>query len=143
MISIIGLSRLRKSKGIGQSEIAEILGINQSQVSEIERGIRPMSSKYETILINQFGKDECDKFMVEANDDRRIAIRGSKNAIAQDTNGNVRQHSNNKANDDNEDNLQKRLEECLTELEKAKKDLEHANKRIDKLLSIIENLSKE
>ena len=36
--------------------MAEILGINQSQISEIERGIRPMSAKYEEILIKQFGK---------------------------------------------------------------------------------------
>lgn len=143
MISVIDILSLRKSKGKGQSDIAEILGVNQSQVSEIERGIRPMPSKYETTLIEQFGKDVCDKFMVEANDDRRIIIHGNKNAVAQDTNGNVRQHSTNTSDDDSEDDLQKKLEDCQAELAKTKKDLDLANKRIDKLLSIIENLSKE
>lgn len=136
MERVIDIAALRRSKKIKQSKMAEILGINQSQISEIERGIRPVSTKYEEILIEQFGKDVCDNFRVPSQDNRRIIIKDNANisgSVHQDTyNGCVPS-----------DSLQQQLNECHTELTKTKKELEQANKRIDKLLSIIENLSKE
>lgn len=140
MKKIIDIAALRKAKKIKQSEMAEMLGINQSQISEIERGIRPVSAKYEEILIEQFGEDVCDEFRVSSQDNRRITINGDvkgRARVSQDTNNNCAQ--TNSGNDD----LQTQLNECRTELAKTKKELEQANKRIDKLLSIIENLSKE
>lgn len=52
--------------------MAELLKINQSQISEIERGIRPMSVKYEDILVARFGNEICEKHSVETDNDRRI-----------------------------------------------------------------------
>lgn len=136
---IIDIASLRKSKNIKQSEMAELLGVNQSQISEIERGIRPVSSKYEDILVEQFGKNICDKFRVSSQDNRRITIKGDVKG-----NGSVHQDNNNCTSIDlNDKDLQIRLNKCCTELAKVKKELEKANNRIDKLLSIIENLSKE
>ncbi|WP_302983185.1 helix-turn-helix domain-containing protein [uncultured Muribaculum sp.] len=135
---IIDIASLRKSKNIKQSEMAELLGVNQSQISEIERGIRPVSSKYEDILVAQFGKNICDKFRVSSQDNRRITIKGDVKG-----NGSVHQDNNCTSIDLNDKDLQIRLNECCTELAKVKKELEKANNRIDKLLSIIENLSKE
>lgn len=140
MERVIDIAALRKANKIKQSEMAEMLGINQSQISEIERGIRPVSAKYEEILIEQFGEDVCDEFRVSSQDNRRITVNGDVKGharVSQDTNNNCAP-----ANSDNVD-LQTQLNECRTELSKTKKELEQANKRIDKLLSIIENLSKE
>ena len=141
MERVIDVAALRKEKKIKQSKMAEILGINQSQISEIERGIRPVSTKYEEILIEQFGKDVCDNFRVASSDNRRLSVKGdvsvSGNGSIQDTNKTI------VASHSDEDNLQAQLDECRAELAKTKKELEQANKRIDKLLSIIENLSKE
>lgn len=120
--------------------MAEMLGINQSQISEIERGIRPVSAKYEEILIEQFGKDVCDNFRVASQDNRRIVIKGDVKDY-----GHVHQDTNNggTSSGTTDKDLRTRYDECRAELTKTKKDLEQANKRIDKLLSIIENLSKE
>lgn len=141
MQRVIDIAALRKAKNIKQSEMAEILGINQSQISEIERGIRPVSTKYEEILIEQFGKDICDNFRVTSQDNRRLSIKGdanvSDNGSIQDSNKSISTACTDDAN------LCQELEDCRAELAKTKKDLEQANKRIDKLLSIIENLSKE
>lgn len=139
MERVIDIAALRKAKKIKQSEMAEMLGINQSQISEIERGIRPVSTKYEEILIEQFGKDVCDNFRVASQDNRRIVIKGDVN------NGHIHQDTNNgcASSDTTEKDLQTRYDECCAELDKTKKDLEQANTRIDKLLTIIENLSKE
>lgn len=139
MEKVIDIAALRKAKKIKQSKMAEILGINQSQISEIERGIRPVSPKYEGILIDQFGEDVCDNFRVASQDNRRLSIKGDVKGsakVSQDTN-------NNSAQMEMDRNLQSELDECRAELAKTKKDLEQANKRIDKLLIIIENLSKE
>lgn len=140
MKRVIDIAAFRKAKNIKQSEMAEILGINQSQISEIERGIRPVSTKYEEILIEQFGKDVCDNFRVASQDNRRIVIKGDVK-----DNGHVHQDTNNGCvpSDTTDKDLQTRYNECCAELAKTKKELEQANKRIDKLLSIIENLSKE
>lgn len=140
MESVIDIAALRKAKNIKQTEMAEILGINQSQISEIERGIRPVSTKYEEILIEQFGKDVCDNFRVASQDNRRIVIKGDVK-----DNGHVHQDTNNGCvpSDTTDKDLQTRYEKCCAELAKTKKELEQANKRIDKLLTIIENLSKE
>lgn len=136
MERVIDIAALRKAKNIKQSEMAEMLGINQSQISEIERGIRPVSTKYEEILIEQFGKDVCDNFRVTSQDNRRIIIKDNANisgSVHQDTyNGCVPS-----------DNLQQQLDECRAELTKTKSELERAQKRIDKLMTIIENLSRE
>lgn len=141
MERVVDIAALRKAKKIKQSEMAEMLGINQSQISEIERGIRPVSAKYEEILIEQFGEEVCDNFRVASSDNRRLSVKGnvfvSGNGSIQDTNKTII------AGHPDEDNLQAQLDECRSELAKTKKDLEQANKRIDKLLSIIENLSKE
>lgn len=141
MERVIDIAALRKAKKIKQAEMADLFGINQSQISEIERGIRPVSTKYEEILIEQFGKDVCDNFRVASSDNRRLSVKGdvsvSGNGSIQDTNKTI------VASHSDEDNLQAQLDECRAELAKTKKDLEQANKRIDKLLSIIENLSKE
>lgn len=139
MERVIDIAALRKAKKIKQSEMAEMLGINQSQISEIERGIRPMSAKYEEILIEQFGKDICDSFRVASQDNRRIVIKGDVKS-----NGHVHQDTNNgcASSDTIDKDLQNRYDECCAELTKTKKELEQANRRIDKLLSIIENLSK-
>lgn len=140
MERVIDIAALRKAKKIKQSEMADILGINQSQISEIERGIRPVSTKYEEILIEQFGKDVCDNFRVVSQDNRRIVIKGDVKG-----NGHVHQDTNNgcASSGTTDKDLQTRYDECCTELTKTKKELEQANKRIDKLLTIIENLSKE
>lgn len=140
MERIIDIAALRKPKKIKQSEMADILGINQSQISEIERGIRPVSTKYEGILIDQFGKDVCDNFRVASQDNRRLSIKGDVKGsakVSQDTN------NNSSPMDEHSNDLQSELDECRAELAKTKKDLEQANKRIDKLLTIIENLSEE
>lgn len=136
MERVIDIAALRKAKKIKQAEMAGMLGINQSQISEIERGIRPVSTKYEEILIEQFGKDVCDNFRVTSKDNRRIIIKDNANisgSVHQDTyNGCVPS-----------DNLQQQLDECRAELTKTKSELERAQKRIDKLMTIIENLSRE
>ena len=141
MERVIDIAALRKSKNIKQSEMADILGINQSQISEIERGIRPVSTKYEEILIGQFGEDICDKFRVTPQDNRRLSVKGDVSVSG----GGSIQDSNKTVNTSNsvDDTLQAQLDECRAELAKTKKELEQANKRIDKLLSIIENLSKD
>lgn len=72
MESVIDIASLRKHQNIKQSDMAELLGINQSQISEIERGIRPVSTKYEEILVAHFGKDKCDEYRVETGNDRRL-----------------------------------------------------------------------
>lgn len=140
MERVIDIAALRKAKKIKQSEMAEMLGINQSQISEIERGIRPVSVKYEEILIEQFGEDVCDEFRVSSQDNRRITVNGDVKGharVSQDTNNGCASSAT------TDKDLQTRYDECCAELTKTKKELEQANKRIDKLLSIIENLSKE
>lgn len=136
MERVIDIAALRKAKNIKQSEMAEMLGINQSQISEIERGIRPVSTKYEEILIEQFGKVVCDNFRVTSQDNRRIIIKDNASI-----NGSVHQDTYNGRSQ--ADNLQKQLDECRAELTKTKSELERAQKRIDKLMTIIENLSRE
>lgn len=141
MERVIDIAAFRKAKKIKQSKMAEILGINQSQISEIERGIRPVSTKYEEILIEQFGKDVCDNFRVASQDNRRLSIKGDANVSG---NGSIQDSDKSiSIAGTDESNLRQELEDCRAELAKAKKDLEQANKRIDKLLTIIENLSKE
>lgn len=135
MERVIDIAALRKAKNIKQSEMAEILGINQSQISEIERGIRPVSTMYEEILIEQFGKDVCDNFRVVSQDNRRIIIKDNASI-----NGSGHQDTYNGCSQT--DNLQKQLDECRAELTKTKSELERAQKRIDKLMTIIENLSR-
>lgn len=140
MEKVIDIAALRKTKKIKQSEMAEMLGINQSQISEIERGIRPISAKYEKILIEQLGEEICDEFRVSSQDNRRLMVNGNVKGharVSQDTNNNCT------ATTANGDKLQAQLNECRTELARTQRELEQANKRIDKLLSIIENLSKE
>lgn len=141
MERVIDIAALRKAKKIKQSEMAEMLGINQSQISEIERGIRPVSAKYEEILIEQFGEEVCDNFRVASTDNRRLSIKGdvsvNGNGSIQDANKTINTHIA------GEEALRTQLDGCRAELDKTKKELEQANKRIDKLLSIIENLSKE
>lgn len=140
MERVIDIAALRKAKKIKQSKMAEILGINQSQISEIERGIRPVSTKYEGILIDQFGKDVCDNFRVASQDNRRLSIKGDVKGYAKISQDTI---NNSASTGENNNDLQSELDECRAELAKTKKDLEQANKRIDKLLTIIENLSKE
>ena len=93
MKDVIDMASLRKSMKIKQGEMAKILGINQSQISEIERGIRPVSAKYEEILVEQFGKDVCDSFRVASPDNRKLSVKGnvavSGNGSIQDTNKTV------------------------------------------------------
>ena len=90
---VIDIAALRKSMKIKQEDMAKILGINQSQISEIERGIRPVSSKYEDILVAQFGKDVCDNFRVASQDNRKLSVKGnvavSGNGSIQDLNKTV------------------------------------------------------
>lgn len=136
MERVIDIAALRKAKKIKQAEMAEMLGINQSQISEIERGIRPVSARYEEILIEQFGKDVCDNFRVASQDNRRIILKDNASI-----NGSVHQDTYNGCSQ--ADNLQKQLDECRAELTKTKSELERAQKRIDKLMTIIENLSRE
>ena len=93
MENIIDMAALRKSMKIKQDEMAKILGINQSQISEIERGIRPVSPRYEEILVDQFGKDVCDNFRVASQDNRKLSVKGnvtvSGNGSIQDINKSV------------------------------------------------------
>lgn len=72
MESVIDIAKLRKSLDIKQSDMAKLLDVNQSQISEIERGIRPVSTKYEEVLTAHFGKDKCDEYRVETENDRRL-----------------------------------------------------------------------
>lgn len=136
MERVIDIAALRKAKNIKQSEMAEILGINQSQVSEIERGIRPVSAKYEEVLVEHFGEDTCNKFRVISQDNRRIIIKNNASIS-----GSVNQNTYNGCVPS--DSLQLQLDECRAELSKTKSELERAQKRIDKLMAIIENLSRE
>lgn len=136
MERVIDIAALRKAKKIKQAEMAEMLGINQSQISEIERGIRPVSAKYEEILVEQFGKEVCDEFRVSSNDNRRLTVNGDIKGHAR-----VSQDTYNGCSSDS--NLQAQLDECRADLSKTKAELERAQKRIDKLMAIIENLSRE
>ena len=74
--------------------MANILGINQSQVSEMERGIRPISAKYEEVLVDQFGKELCDNFRISSQDNRRLSVKGNVsvngNGSIQDSNKEIR-----------------------------------------------------
>lgn len=136
MERVIDIAAIRKAMNIKQSDMADILGINQSQVSEIERGIRPVSAKYEEVLVEHFGEDVCDRFRVISQDNRRIIIKDNANingSVHQDTYNGCVPH----------DSLQLQLDDCRAELTKTKSELERAQKRIDKLMSIIENLSRE
>lgn len=133
---VISIAALRKAKNIKQSEMADILGINQSQISEIERGIRPVSAKYEEILVAHFGEDVCERFREASQDNRRIIIKDNASVK-----GSVHQDNYNGCAPS--DSLQIQLDECRAELSKTKAELERAQKRIDKLMGIIENLSRE
>lgn len=77
MENVINIAALRKSMKMKQEDMAKILGINQSQISEIERGIRPVASKYEEVLVEQFGKDVCDNFKVASSDNRKLSVKGN------------------------------------------------------------------
>lgn len=140
MKTVIDLAALMEEHKISQRKMAEILDVSQSYVSEIKNGRKPLSSKHEELLIMQFGKDICDSFRVATQDNRRIVIKGDIKGS-----GHIHQDTNNgcASSDITDNDLQTRYNECCAELTKTKKDLEQANKRIDKLLSIIENLSKE
>lgn len=140
MKTVIDLAALMEERKISRRKMAEMLDVSQSYVSEIKNGRKPLSAKHEELLIVQFGKDICDSFRVASQDNRRIVIKGDVKG-----NGHDHQEANNRsASSDTTDNdLQTRYDECCAELTKTKIELEQANKRIDKLLSIIENLSKE
>lgn len=94
MESVINIAALRKSLKIKQEDMANILGINQSQVSEMERGIRPISAKYEEVLVDQFGKELCDNFRISSQDNRRLSVKGNVsvngNGSIQDSNKEIR-----------------------------------------------------
>lgn len=142
MKRVIDLKSLRDAVGKTQIEIAELLGVGQSYISEIESGNKNVSKRGEAILIAQFGEDICDKFRIDKIDARRTQnfkgpVSGGKMPMGDLYEGEQRPPQTTGLD------LQSQLDECRAELAKAKKDLEQANKRIDKLLSIIENLSKE
>ena len=142
MKTTIDIAALMDEHDISQRKMAEILNVSQSYVSEIKNGRKPLSLKHEELLIMQFGKEICDNFRVAKIDARRTqnfkgSVSGGKMPMGDLYEGG--QQSSQATDID----LQSQLEECRAELAKAKKDLEQANKRIDKLLSIIENLSKE
>lgn len=142
MRKVIDLKSLRDAVGKTQIEIAEILGVGQSYISEIENGNKNVSKRGEEILITQFGEDICDKFRIDKVDARRTQnfkgpVSGGKMPM-----GDLHEGDQRPAQTTDPD-LQAQLNECRAELVKTKKELEQANKRIDKLLSIIENLSKE
>ena len=145
MKKVIDLKSLRDALGKTQVEIAEILGVGQSYISEIENGNKNVPKRGEAILIAQFGEDICDKFRIDKIDARRTQnfkgpVSGGKMPMGDLHEGGQQAQSRKQTT---EPDLQARYDECCTELAKTKKDLEQANKRIDKLLSIIENLSKE
>lgn len=140
MKTVIDLAALMEERKISQRKMAEILDVSQSYISEIKNGRKPLSAKHEELLIFQFGKDICDSFRVASQDNRRIVIKSDVKG-----NGHDHQEANNSSasSDTIDKDLQTRYDECCAELTKTKIELEQANKRIDKLLSIIENLSKE
>ena len=141
MKKVIDLAGLRGAVGKTQTEIANILGVQQSYVSEIENGKKNVSKRGEEVLIAQFGKDICDQFRVDKVDcSIRPTFNGAVKAHKQQFAQNLTEieHSNTSNSD-----LQEQLTKCQVELAKTQKELEQANKRIDKLLAIIENLSKE
>lgn len=142
MKKVIDLKSLRDAVGKTQMEIAEILDVGQSYISEIENGNKNVSKRGEALLIAQFGEDICDKFRIDKVDARRTQnfkgpVSGGKMPMGDLYEGDQRPAQT------TDPDLQAQLNECRAELAKTKKELEQANKRIDKLLSIIENLSKE
>ena len=64
-MSRIDIARLRKSNGMSQSELARELQINQSFLSAIENGRSPLPLEKEDMLMNIFGLDSLDDYMVD------------------------------------------------------------------------------
>lgn len=142
MKKTINLCALREDVQKTQREIADILHVGQSYVSEIESGRKYISKEKLGILVEMFGQDVCDKYMVEKTD-RRIMptfnapINGGTQKFAHQINEGICASSN------GDTMLEKKFKDCQTELSKTKAELERSQKRIDKLMAIIENLSRQ
>lgn len=141
MKKTINLCAFREAVQKTQREIADILNVGQSYVSEIESGKKCISKDKLGILVERFGQDVCDRFMIEANVSTKFNAPVNScetQHVTNQINGSV-QNSTFQASDDNSHEL----ERCKEELAKTKTELERAQKRIDKLMEIIENLSRE
>ncbi|MDE6235359.1 MAG: helix-turn-helix transcriptional regulator [Muribaculaceae bacterium] len=60
----INLRALRTSQNIKQAELAEILGVAAPYLSEIERGKRPVSDKVYQVMVEKFGADVCEEYLL-------------------------------------------------------------------------------
>lgn len=61
----LDLAKLRKEKGLKQSELAEILGVPQSSISAMENFKTNVSQTYINILIEKLSIDNINDYMVE------------------------------------------------------------------------------
>ncbi len=142
MKNTINLASFREAVHKTQREIADILKVGQSYVSEIESGKKNISKEKLNILIEKFGQEVCDKYMIEKIDERVMPTfyaprNGGTQKFAHQINEGVN------ISPDCNTELTKKLEESQAELSKTREELERAQKRIDKLVAIIENLSRE
>lgn len=143
MKKTINLCAFREAVQKTQREIADILNVRQSYVSEIENGKKCISKDKLGILVERFGQDVCDKFMVDKIDSRvmpifNAPINGGTQKFVRTINEKGAVGSLDKTAD-----IIRKFEDCQAELTKTKSELERAQKRIDNLMTIIENLSRE
>lgn len=139
----INLCAFREYVQKTQREIADILKVGQSYISEIESGKKNISKEKLSILVDVFGQDLCDKFMVETNTINKFNApinSCSTQHITNQINGGV-QGPALQTVDSSTDSYE--LKKCQEELSQTKAELAQAQKRIDKLMAIIENLSNQ
>ena len=68
------ISRLRKEKGMSQSELANLLQITQSFLSAIENGKSPLPIEKEEMLCEVFGLKDLGGYIVDRKNDERDKI---------------------------------------------------------------------
>lgn len=63
----IDITRLRKERGMSQSELAQLLQITQSFLSAIENGKSPLPPEKEARIMDLFGLNSLDGYILDEN----------------------------------------------------------------------------
>lgn len=120
----IDIALLRRDLGLKQAEFAYELGIKQPYLSEIENGKKPVTDEIYERIRNKWGVNTCDKYAItsqaSATGDNNTQIAGNSNQV----------------------NCSSSFDKALEEIAAQRRLVEKSQEQIDKLLVVIDRLTK-
>lgn len=130
---MIDIGKLRKDKGLTQTDLADILGVGQGFISQVENGKDAMPHDWEKILIDKYGISDISDYQKTA----------AQNIIGNSNNGDNQINSA-------DGELAKQFMALLSDVRKSYDDqlrakdeqIARANNHISELTTIIATLSK-